>query len=291
MKWFEENRFLGTFLAVLGAGTLAALLFLWFAKSGFDNAKTQFDQRATELMALQRHNPFPTEANLEKMKTQAQEYATALSALQSDLKTRVLPLPAEMKPNEFQTRLRQVMASVGEKARANKVKLPDNFFLGFEEFGAALPATENAPLLGQELAQVELLLNILIDARVQEVTSLKRVPLVATSVVSPSPDNRKPTPQASARPLLERSVIDLAFTGSPSATRRALNQISTVNQQLYVIRTLHVTNEKETGPPRIAAAGATAPAASPAPNVALNFIVGNELVHTAARIEMVRFTL
>ncbi len=157
MKWFEENRFLGTFLAVSGGTMLACLIFIWWARSSFGEAKLQFEQQAKELAALQRHNPFPTEANLSKMKTQAEEYAKGLAALKDDLKTHVLPEPAEMKPNEFQARLRQAMTSVTEKARANKVKLPEVFFLGFEEFGAALPDTEAAPMLGQELAQAELL--------------------------------------------------------------------------------------------------------------------------------------
>ena len=56
-------------------------------------------------------------------------------------------------------------------------------------------------------------------------------------------------------------------------------------------RTLHVLNEKETGPPREGAGSASAlSAVSPAANSALNFIVGNEQVQTAARIEMIRFT-
>ncbi len=64
-----------------------------------------------------------------------------------------------------------------------------------------------------------------------------------------------------------------------------------MNQQFYVLRALHVLNEKDKGPPREGAAGATpAPATPPGtPAAALNFIVGNERVQTAARIEMLRF--
>lgn len=294
MNWFRENRFLGAFLAALGVGALVSLIFLWWAKSGFENAKGQFDQQAAEMATLQRHNPFPTEANLRKMKTQAEEYTAAFTAFKEDLKTRALPVPAEMKPNEFQARLRQAMTSVAEKARANKVKLPDNFFLGFEEFGAALPDTEAAPRLGQQLAQVELLMNILIDARVDAVTSLKRVPLTSAAIPSanPTPAGQSPKPAAPVAALLEKAVVELAFSGTPGASRRALNQISTVNQQLYVIRTLHVLNEKETGPPREAAsaAGTAKPGDKAVANSALNFIVGNEHVQTSARIEMLRFT-
>ena len=280
MNWFRENRFLGAFLAALGVGALASLIFLGWAKSGFEDAKGQFDQQATEMAQLQRHNPFPTEANLRKMKAQAEEYAAAFTAFKEDLKTHALPVPAEMKPNEFQARLRQAMTSVSEKARANKVRLPDNFFLGFEDFGAALPDTEAAPLLGQQLAQVELLVNLLIDARVDAVTSLQRV--------AATPDEGATAAGRAPKPLLAKAVIDLAFSGTPGASRRVLNQISTVSEQLYVIRTLHVLNEKETGPPR-AGTGA-APIGNAAANSALNFIVGNERVQTAARIEMMRFT-
>ncbi len=292
MKWFQENRALGSLLACVGVAMLASLIFLGFAKRALDAARAEFEQQANTMSALQRHNPFPSEANLSQMKAQAADYAQGLAALKEDLKTHVLPEPTEMQPNEFQARLRQAMTSVTAKARANKVQLPEVFFLGFEEFGAALPATEAAPRLGQELAQVELLVNLLIEARVQSITSLKRVQPSATSVLLPKAGARAATPAAGAKKtLLENSAIELAFTGAPGATRRVLNQIATANQQLYVIRTLHILNEKDIGPPREGAGAApTVSAASPAPNTALNFIVGNERVQTAARIEMVRFT-
>jgi hypothetical protein len=296
MNWFRQNRFLGTFLMVCGAVTIASAVFLWRAKSGRDAAQARFDESATELIRLQRLSPFPNETNLQKMKTQAQDYAADLAKLKEDLKTKMLPI-APIAPNEFQTRLNQARAGLTEKARANKVKLPENFFLGFEEFAAALPDTEAAPLLGQELAQVELILNILIDARVDAINSLRRVPLAerAAAVATPAPVAGRPPPTGAAKsaPLIERNVIDLSFTAPPGAARRILNQIATVDQQLFVVRTLHAMNEKEKGPPREgagAAASAPPPGATPAANSALNFIVGNEHIQAGARIEMLRFT-
>src|SRR3954454_22803875 len=138
MNWYRQNRFVGNFLAVFGVALLGALFFLWWAKSGFDQAQARLNENAMELSRLQRLTPFPTEANLQKMKTQAQEYSTELDKLKADLKTRALPI-VPMAPNEFQARLRQAITSLTDKARANKVKLPENFFLGFDEFAAALP--------------------------------------------------------------------------------------------------------------------------------------------------------
>ena len=42
----------------------------------------------------------------------------------------------------------------------------------------------------------------------------------------------------------------MTFASSPSAARRVINQIASASQQFYIIRTLHVLNEKEKGPPR-----------------------------------------
>ena len=291
MNWFRQNRYLGTFLIVFGLATLLALILLFWTKSRYDAASARFDENAQESSRLERMTPFPNEPNLEKMKAQAQDYAAATSKLKEDLKKRVLP-ETPIAPNEFQTRLNQARTALTEKAHANKVKLPENFFLGFEEFGGSLPDTAAAPLLGQELTQVELLVNFLIDSHVDEINSLHRVR--PTTAVTPAPVAGKKSSAAAktAAPVIERNVIDLVFTASPTAVRRVLNQIATSDSQFFIIRTLHILNEKEKGPPRTVAGAAAKPApeVSPGANAALNFIVGNEHLHTAARIEMLRFT-
>ncbi len=194
MNWFRQNRFLGIFLIVLGVAKIASLYFVFGAKSSFGEAKARFDENAAELNRLQRLAPYPNEANLRKMKTQAEEYAAGLEKLKEELKTRVLPV-VPLAPNEFQARLRQAVTTLTEKAQANHVKLPENFFLGFEEFSAALPDTAAAPGLGQQLAQAELLMNILLEARVESVTSFRRVPSTGASLVP-----ARPTPPVARRP-------------------------------------------------------------------------------------------
>ena len=77
------------------------------------------------------------------MKAQTADYGVALGKVKEELKARVLPA-TPLQPNEFQARLRETVTRVVEKARANKVKLPENFFLGFDEFAAALPGNEAA---------------------------------------------------------------------------------------------------------------------------------------------------
>jgi len=149
-----------------------------------------------------------------------------------------------------------------------------------------------------------MLVNIMIDARVDALTSLRRVPAersALSATPAPSPGRKPPAAAgaiAAGPQLVERSVVEAIFTASPAAVRKVLNQISTSEQQIYVVRTLHVLNEKEKGPSREVAVGGTAGAtpapvgqsAKPSGNAALQFIVGNERLTTSARIEMLRFT-
>ena len=305
MNWFQQNRWLGTFLIVFGLCFLVVAYFLFSAKSSFNEASARFNEAAAEKSQLERRDPFPSEANYRKMKTYLEDYSAAHAKLKEDLTTRALPAPP-LAPNEFQSRLRQAMLTVSEKARVNKVKLPDNFALGFDEFTAALPNTAAAPLLGQQLSQVELLMNILVDARVDGISALVRAPLPEERGIAPAakpgPAGRKPPVAAPSGPkVVERSHVDVIFASTPSAARKVLNQIASSQQQLYIIRILHVRNEKDKGPAREqvgATATATPPPATVPPQAAgakppvasaLSFIVGNEHIETSARIELIRF--
>ena len=299
MNWFRENRFLGTFLVLFGMGMLGAIWFLFSAKSDWDEASSRFNNTAAELNRLERLSPYPNGENLRKMKAHAENYSSALAKLKGELKVRVAPV-TPMAPSEFQSRLRVAMTAIADRARANKVKLPDKFYLGFDEFASGLPNEIAAPLLGQELVQIEWLLNSLLDARVEALTAFRRTPLREERGAAPA--SPSPTPAAGAK-LFERNVVEATFLSTPGAARKVINQIAGANQQFCIIRLLHVRNEKEKGPSREVAgemaavipttpspARAGSPGAKPAPRTALNFIVGNERIETTAKIEIVRFT-
>jgi hypothetical protein len=301
MNWFHQNRFLGRFAVIFGVCLLVALWFLFSAKSDWDEAAERFTNASTEMNRLERLSPYPSADNLRKMKGHAEDYSSALAKLKQELKKRVVPVAA-IAPNEFQSRLRVALNAVTDKARANKVKLPDKFYLGFDDFVSALPSEAAAPLLGQELGQVEWLLNALLDAHVDAVGSFRRAALPeergsAPSHTAATAAGAKPPGLADSK-LVERNVVELSFFSTPGAARKVINQIAGANQQFCIIRQLHVRNEKDKGPSRAGAVetpaatipSSSSPAKTTAP-AALNFIVGNEKIETAATIEIVRFTL
>ncbi len=289
MSWYRDNRWLGNFVIAFAGAALLALWFLFHAKSGFAEASAQFNDAATERNRLEHLNPFPNEENFRKTRAALDNYGVTLNKLKEELRAQMVPI-SPLAPNEFQSRLRRAIVSTTEKARANRVKLPGNFHLGFDEFSTTLPTTAAAPLLGQELAQAELLFGILIDARVDAIAAVKRTAPPAQATAAPTP-SKKPSGPANAAPpvLVERSIVDLTFTASPSAMRKVLNQIASSDRQFFIVRTLYVRNEQLKGPSREQSNAAPAAATPTAPTSGLKFVVGNEHVETTATIEMVRF--
>ena len=292
MSGFQAKRLPGLLAMALALAAIGSLVFLYGARARWTEASERWQRGTTEFDRLQRLSPFPSGENVRKMKAHAEDYAAILARVKEELKTRVPPV-TPLAPNEFQTRLRNAATSLGQKARGMKTKLPENFYLGFEEFTSALPNTAAAPLLGQQLAQVETLMDLILDARVDAVTAWRRSPLDEErggAGTAPSASaNRKP---AAGPKLVERSFVDLTFVSTPAAARRVLNAIAASDHQFLIIRLLHVRNEKDKGPAREASAdtpGANPPLPGRAPG-SLNFIVGNEHIQTSARIEIVRFT-
>jgi hypothetical protein len=305
MNLFRENPFWGAFIAIAGGALFVAVGLLWWTKSSFEDAMATCLESAAQQTQLESGNPYPSQANVTKMKTYLDQYKSALDKLKTDLKTHMLP-ETPLAPNEFQTRLRQTISAVAENARNHRVKLPTNFNLGFDEFISTLPSSDDAPALGQELGQIQLLLNTIIEARVDGITAFRRVPQsgaasAASPAVAPTP-TRGPQKPPPGPKLIEQRTVELRLSASPSAGRKVINQISAANDQFFIIRAVYIKNQKDKGPAREnnpgttvgvspipATGGAPAPAATPAGP--LNFIVGNEHIDLSARIELVNFRL
>jgi len=304
MNWFRQNRALATLLVVSGICTLLAGIFLYWRWAAWREARETFDQASAERNRLEHLDPFPNSANYRKLQGYLDRYSSALDKFKEKLKAGMVPV-APLAPNEFQSRLRQVVVATANRAQTNNVKLPDKFELGFDEFAMALPGTAVTPLLGQELSQIQMLVNILLDAKVDSLTSFHRPPLpeehTALSSQTPPPIAARPgavaTTAAPAPILLQRNVVDLTFKATPAAARKVLNEIANSTGQLFIIRTLYVHNEKDKGPPRQKTGGSAPPEsrqqASPEPSGSspLNFIVGNEHIEVSATIEMLRPSL
>jgi hypothetical protein len=297
MNWWRQNRFLGNFLAALALATIVALIFFWHEKSAADAEQERLDTTVTELNRLRSSRPFPSGPNLRKMRAQTDRYRDSLGELEAELKSRTLPVPP-LQPDEFQAQLRQSVNAMSEKAAASKVQLPPNFYFGFDEYATSLPSSAAAPLLGQELKAIELLVGRIVDARVDSLVSLTRAALPEekpTPSPTPTPSRRGAARAPAKTPpgAVTTHGVEISFAASPAAARKALNQIATAKEQLFIIRTLNVKNPADKGPKRGGAAQPSAPAAAPGAasnGSTVTFIVGTEHINVTARVDIVNLT-
>lgn len=300
MNWFRHHGFVRLYLGLLGLTTVVALTFVFHERAGMKRAEVRLQGSLKELNRLHRTTPLPNTENFRRMRMQLESNHAAIAALEQKLQARSYPI-LPLLPNEFQSQLRLAIDQVLEHAADAKVRLPVNFKLGFDRYSTSLPDAEAAPKLGQELRGIEWLVNTLITARIDAITSLTRAPLADENVAPSSstkgaPRNLLPVKQ---KPVVS-ATVELAFSGRSSAVRRVVNEVSAAKEQFYIIRTLVVKSQAEQGPKRsqtgsmlarqwIASSDSSRGAAIARP--ALTFIVGTEHLDVISRVDIVRFQL
>ena len=100
MNWFRENRFWSAFIAVAGGALLLAAASLWWTKGSYEDAMAKYRESAAEQTRLESGNPYPSAANVGKMKTYLENYKATLNKLKAELKTRML-IEAPLAPESF----------------------------------------------------------------------------------------------------------------------------------------------------------------------------------------------
>ena len=79
MNWFQQNRWLGTFLIALGVVLRSGAAFSSSTpRSSSDDALARFNEAAAERNRLERLDPFPNDANYKKMKVHLENYGVAV---------------------------------------------------------------------------------------------------------------------------------------------------------------------------------------------------------------------
>ena len=304
MDWVRSNKFLAGFLAVMVIGVAAMGYWLYVEQAAYDQTAQEYNTQVTELKRLQDMSPYPEEGNLKRFADQKKAFAEAVTGLQANLAKMSAPVDKPLSPTDFQNRLREIVSDVLRSATQLGVALPENFYLGFEDYRAKLPDAAAAPQLTSQLAEVERIVRILVNRKVEKISSIKRAPLPseggATVTATPGVSTPKAAPE-----FVTRHAIEIGYTASPNAFRETLVQI-VAEPRLFVIRALQVKNQEPKGPVRgqdAAIAGgvgrpAVAPAAAAAPtggeplpekgSPPLRYVVGQEKLDLVMNIELVQ---
>jgi hypothetical protein len=310
MNW--RNPFLITYLAVTVVGVGICGYLLYSGYSHYSEVATNYDDAVLKLRKLQNRIPFPSAENNEKYKEFTKQYQAEYDKLVQKVGSMQKSVQ-DMSPQAFQDLLRASVSQVEAAAKENGVTLPQNFYLGFDQYQGTLPADSAAGPLARELAAIRVVVDDLIMLKSKEILGIKRnlLPQEGSSEASESapprngPGGRSPRNGergAGGSPVVA-TPFEIAFVADQSVVRSALNYIVN-SDQFFIIRDLNVQNSALEGPKKVeeaqpgaAAAPAADPSAAPAadasapaqPEHTLRVLVGREKLTVALRIEMITF--
>ncbi len=236
--WFKKNPFLG----ILGVSALllaagGSALLLW-AQSAMAKEREAFFANTSQLNALQAARPFPNAENLEAAEAELAHAREILAGLATTVAAQSAPLDENLTPQRFQDDLNARVTALAATAAEAGVTLPENFYLGFEQYRAQLPAVSAAPALGQQLASIAEAVSLLITARVSAISALDRAPL---------PDETGDGTGASSE--LHLAPFQLSFVTDQSGFRSALTALTTA-QPVLLLKLLQVANSQPSSPPK-----------------------------------------
>jgi hypothetical protein len=291
MNWFKENPILTAILAILLTGAGAMTYFAIDAGAQYDAAVENYNTQVKNVEAIKKKSPYPTIDVQEKHEGYLKQYRESLETYRSSLHKMELPLEP-ITPQEFQDNLRNAVNNIRAKAQEKKVKLPEKFYLGFEDFQSQLPTPEAAPILNREFKTIQKLVNQLVDWKVDSIDLLDRKQPTPQAAPAPPPaQGKKPADAAPAAPKIGVRNLSLTFTSSLEKCRYALNEIPK-SPEFLIIRNLTIENTKPAPPSRTDKADqenlAQSSAGKDSPKT-IQVVLGAELVKSSLNIEILDF--
>lgn len=163
-------------------GTVALLLLLaisWllYGIRRLNKAQVELEQKRLEFASFYQKNPFPSSRNLEREKSNFQEYNEWHDRLRDELAQGRIDTESEKSPSIFMSFLGEQKNRLVEHARRKNVTLPSESSFGFERYFAAdgiLPVPTMVPRLTQQFILMKDLCEILFDERIKSLTFARR---------------------------------------------------------------------------------------------------------------------
>ncbi len=299
MNWFKENPFIAGIVAICVVVTGVFSYLIFQSVSAYSISSEEYTTAVAKLHTLQNKVPFPSDANLKAIQSGLDAHASRINNLRFQLAKMEAPLDEKITPQQFQDGLRTAVNDLRIKAEANGVKLPANFYFGFDQYQTQVPTEHAAPFLHREFLVIQSIIGRLVDFKVASVDGVTRQPLPqeapAAGTVAPGAPAGAPKKADSAEPVLLRFPFEISFSAEQGKFRVAFNSLLG-GDQFLIVRSLEIQNSSPVAPAKKGAEASVAPnpfaanGATPGKDQkTLQVILGRELLKVTLRLEMLDF--
>lgn len=248
MNWLKQNPFAGGLALVTALAALCAIYFLFVAQSSLAEQEETFVSNSSTFQRLQSAKPYPDDANLKAAEKESAAAASLLETLSAAVAEQSSPLDPTLTPQQFQDRLSTAEERLALQAVKSEIELPEDFYLGFEQYKTAPPPAAAAPLLGQQLDSITEVVRILLESGVNKIGGVVRAPLASETTArndTESREEKENTPADEGGLVL--APFDVSFTADQAKVRAALSAIISA-KPLLLIRLVGIANSQPVGP-------------------------------------------
>jgi hypothetical protein len=176
MQWIKRNLFL-VVGGIVALGLLGFAGFYLFTKIQQDQSVTgELDAATQKLEALAKRDPYPNPENI----AAAADEAKRVHGFLGDMEKYFLPAPypEELNNMTFRTYLDNTRARLLGDAQRAGVEVPTNYWFTFSaQKGSMTFAPASLQPLASQLADIRMICEVLFDAKVNSLISLKRAPV------------------------------------------------------------------------------------------------------------------
>ncbi|MEI6033796.1 MAG: Amuc_1100 family pilus-like protein [Verrucomicrobiae bacterium] len=312
MNWFKENPFVAALAVVTLAGAGALGYLISEAAISYSASSAAYAEAVGKLHALQEKTPFPSKENLNTIQDGLDSYSERIQQLQSQLAIMEEPLDPSVTPQLFQDKLRKAVNAIRLDADALGIKLPENFYFGFDQYQSQVPSEKAAPVLDRQLKVIQSVVSLLVPTKegkdgqeskggkednksrlapkVRSIDAIVRTPLPEEGAQASAP----PKKQDASLLVITRFPFDISFTAEQLKFRAVFNALLGSGPFL-IIRSVSIQNTspqapaKAAGDPVAKPANPFASAGDKGEKKSLQVILGREFVKSTLRLEMLDF--
>jgi hypothetical protein len=187
MQWIKRNLFL-VLGGVVALGLLGFAGFYLYTKIQQDQSVTgELDAATQKLESLAKRDPYPNPENISAAKEESVRLQGFLTEVEKHFSP--APYPKELNNMEFRTYLDNTRARLQAEGQRAGVEIPTNYWFTFAaQKGSMTFSPSSLQPLASQLADIKALCEVLFDAKVNSLVSLKRVAVDTQDTLAGSTD-------------------------------------------------------------------------------------------------------
>lgn len=236
----NSKKWLSVFAVVSLLLIGAAGYFCFHFASLYNQSKSGWNSRATQIEGFKKNTLYPNPQNVEKLKTIRDNYKASVDKLFVGLNEFQRPLQTDLVDSKFSIEMTQQASEFRDYCAVKGFEIQDveNFGLGFETYSSTTPAKDIVAELEYSLNATKHLLQILVESGANDLEYLAR-DLIAGEAGGPKVDPSN---------TVAKYPIRLAFNTKHQAFQTFVNSLPNDEKYFYVVRILQVNNTSAEGP-------------------------------------------